>query len=338
MEEEKAKRRRKKREVQKNIQGIEKWVYDPITGQKVKKKAEQIAVKQYNILDNNAVGSLDFKSSDGMQQSRVADMAQRSNKSRKKSMKKLQGMDSVPKQTQPMVSSKSDPVSPPPNPMASNGGGPPPVPQPAPGVVGAVPPPVPNAMNRATTEPGVAVPPPVPGVGGGGPPPAPMMQQQQQQRRPLTPQEMAERSRNAALESNAYRPATTQPAAVQQQQPAARPPNPFGGGGNSALLAGIRNRNVKLKSAPAVERKPRKLEGRDALMANLRKGAVNLKKVEKKEEKEPETEEIGRERCIDGQLTKRSGELEKGREERRERTGTRESGRHDFCDSQSTTV
>ena len=46
MEEEKAKRRerkkkrkRKKRELKDKITGIERWVYDPITGKKVKKKA-----------------------------------------------------------------------------------------------------------------------------------------------------------------------------------------------------------------------------------------------------------------------------------------------------------
>jgi len=296
MEEEKAKRRerkkkrrRKKREVQKNIQGIEKWVYDPITGKKVKKKAEQIAVKQYNIPGTDTVGSLDFKSSESMQQSRVASMAQDS-KSRKKSVRQKQEVNSVPEQQPMMVSSRSDPISPPPNPMKAGGGGPPPVPGGPGGPPGAaVPPPVPSAMNRATTEPQPGSgPPPVPD-GQGGPPPVPM-HQPQQQRRPLTPQEMAERSRNAAMESNAYRPPTTQPAAVAQQ-PVARRQNPMGGA-RSALLAGIQNRNVKLKAAPVVERKPKKLVGRDALMASLAGGARNLKKVEPKEEKEPEPEKV----------------------------------------------
>merc|ERR1719195_160870 len=145
-----------------------------------------------------------------------------------------------------------------------------------------------SPMNRAQTGP----PPPVPGAqpgGSGGPPPVPNGMQQQQPRRPLSAQEMAERSRNAALESNQYRPPTTQPAVAQQ--PVARRPNPMQGA-RGALLAGIQNRNVKLKSAPVVERKPRKLEGRDALMASLAGGARNLKKVERKEEKPAEPEKV----------------------------------------------
>merc|ERR1719493_401509 len=107
--------------------------------------------------------------------------------------------------------------------MKAVGGGPPPVP----GVPGAtVPPPVPNA----NPQPGLnSQPPPIPNVPGVAvPPPVP---QQQQQR--LTPQEMAERSRNAAQQSNAYRPPTTQPAAAQQ--PVARRPNPMGGARNALL-------------------------------------------------------------------------------------------------------
>merc|ERR1719195_1150806 len=128
-----------------------------------------------------------------------------------------------------------------------------------------------SPMNRAQTGP----PPPVPGAqpgGSGGPPPVPNGMQQQQPRRPLSAQEMAERSRNAALESNQYRPPTTQPAVAQQ--PVARRPNPMQGA-RGALLAGIQNRNVKLKSAPQVERKPR-----------------NLKEVERKEEKPAEPEKV----------------------------------------------
>merc|ERR1712176_971671 len=117
-----------------------------------------------------------------MQQSRVAEMATSSK--RKKSVRKLQGVDSIPKQQQPVMATQSNPVQPPPNPMKAVGGGPPPVP----GVPGAtVPPPVPNA----NPQPGLnSQPPPIPNVPGVAvPPPVP-----QQQR--LTPQEMAERSRN----------------------------------------------------------------------------------------------------------------------------------------------
>ena len=60
--ERKKKRRRKKREVKQKIQGIEKWVYDPITGKKVKKEAAEIAVTQYNIPGTDTVSNLDFKS------------------------------------------------------------------------------------------------------------------------------------------------------------------------------------------------------------------------------------------------------------------------------------
>merc|ERR1712204_20823 len=72
MEEEKAKRSEKKKKRKKRkrqgaekITGIERWVYDPVTGKKVKKKAEDIKVTQYRLIDSNKGGDLDFASSDG---------------------------------------------------------------------------------------------------------------------------------------------------------------------------------------------------------------------------------------------------------------------------------
>ena len=69
MEEEKAKRREKKKKRKKRkrqgaekITGIERWVYDPITGKKVKKKATEITVTQYQLTDSNKGGDLDFAS------------------------------------------------------------------------------------------------------------------------------------------------------------------------------------------------------------------------------------------------------------------------------------
>mmetsp|Transcript_57045 Transcript_57045/g.51326 ORF Transcript_57045/g.51326 Transcript_57045/m.51326 type:complete len:273 (+) Transcript_57045:91-909(+) len=83
MEEEKAKRREKKKKRKKRkrqgadkITSIERWVYDPITGKKVKKKATEIAVKKYELTDSNAAANLDFESADrGV--SKVAAMANR---------------------------------------------------------------------------------------------------------------------------------------------------------------------------------------------------------------------------------------------------------------------
>merc|ERR1712083_291881 len=76
MEEEKAKRREKKKKRKKRkrqgaekITGIERWVYDPITGKKVKKMAKDIAVTQYTLTDSNK-GDLDFASSDGINKGR----------------------------------------------------------------------------------------------------------------------------------------------------------------------------------------------------------------------------------------------------------------------------
>lgn len=69
MEEEKAKRREKKKKRKKRkrqgadkITSIERWVYDPITGKKVKKKATEIAVKKYELTDSNTAANLDFES------------------------------------------------------------------------------------------------------------------------------------------------------------------------------------------------------------------------------------------------------------------------------------
>lgn len=68
MEEEKAKRREKKKKRKKRkrqgaekITGISKYVYDPITGQKVLKKAEEITVTKYQLSNSNK-GDLNFAS------------------------------------------------------------------------------------------------------------------------------------------------------------------------------------------------------------------------------------------------------------------------------------
>jgi len=68
------------------------------------------------------------------------------------------------------------------------------------------------------------------------------------------------------------------------------------GGMRANLMAGIKGGSSGLKKAPVVKREPKKLEGRDAMMAMLReKGKSGLKKVEasevnvKKEEKVDET-------------------------------------------------
>merc|ERR1712244_107848 len=82
MEEEKAKRREKKKKRKKRkrqgaekITGIERWVYDPVTGKKVKKKAEEIKVTQYQLTDSNKGGDLDFASSDGIDKGRHSEIA-----------------------------------------------------------------------------------------------------------------------------------------------------------------------------------------------------------------------------------------------------------------------
>merc|ERR1711879_436527 len=172
---------------------------------------------------------------------------------------------------------QSNAVQPPPNPMNAGGGGPPPVPI---GSEGAVPPPVPNANH----QPGLnSQPPPIPNVPGPAvPPPVP---QQPQQRRP-TPQEMVERSRIAAQQSNPYQPPTTQPVAPQQPV-VRRPPNPM-----KSFLQDIVTKPHQLKSAPVAERPQRKLVGRDLLLSQLAQGGRKLKKVEKKGEKEPEPEKV----------------------------------------------
>merc|ERR1719229_2117002 len=102
---------------------------------------------------------------------------------------------------------------------------------------------------------------------------------------------MAARSAASAEQSGQYRPATT---TEPQQAPPQRRPNPMGGARGN-LLAGIRG-GANLRKAPVVKREPKKLEGRDAMLAMLRdKGKSGLKKVEvsevnvKKEEKVDET-------------------------------------------------
>eukprot|EP01083_Nonionella_stella_P050225 133662_1 len=99
MEEEKAKRRerkkkrkKKKRQGAEKITGIERWVYDPVTGQKVKKKAAEITVTKYQLTDTSNAGNLDFDSSDGggrgprsdmVSTSKVAQMANKKVKTKK---------------------------------------------------------------------------------------------------------------------------------------------------------------------------------------------------------------------------------------------------------------
>merc|ERR1712173_505955 len=102
MEEEKAKRRERKKKRKKRkrqgaekITGIERWVYEPVTGKKVKKKAEEIKVTQYQLTDSNKGGDLDFASSDGndkmdrtqgisTKQSAVANMANQRRQTKQK--------------------------------------------------------------------------------------------------------------------------------------------------------------------------------------------------------------------------------------------------------------
>merc|ERR1712228_1137071 len=259
MEEEKAKRREKKKKRKKRkrqgaekITGISKYVYDPITGQKVLKKAEEITVTKYQLSNSNK-GDLNFASSDGFKQGRsetviqnapersaVAGLAQKQ-KAEKQQKRRSPLKNKAPKQAQSHQ----------------------------PGAGGAVPPPVPGSG---------AVPPPAPGAnfGGGGPPPVPMQQQVAQAPKKLTAQEMAERSR-AAMEQKMQSEAPSGPSMK------AGPPK------MNALMASIRG-GAELKKATVVKRKPR-MDKRDNLMAALRKGGGGLKKVAESEKNVKKEEE-----------------------------------------------
>ena len=182
-------------------------------------------------------------------------------------MKQIQGSSSAPKSAAPPPNPMQGGGGPPPNPVAAAGG-----PPPNPVAIAGGPPPNPVAAAG-----GPGAPPPNPMMAGGGPPPAPV-------KKKLTGAEMAALSRQNAQASGAYSAPTTH----QQQQPAAKPP-PMVPVGNSALLAGIRG-GINLKKTTQVKREP-KMDGRDMLMAALRKkGKSGLKKV-KEEEKNVKKEE-----------------------------------------------
>jgi len=271
MEEEKAKRRerkkkrkRKKREVKDKIMGIERWVYDPITGKKVKKKAVAIAVTQHALSDDpTSSANVEFDSNDTEVKDRTAGMSVVANLARTK----------APKGRKPKAGGGGG--GPPPNPVATqppavpqNSGGPPPNPAQA----AAVPPPVPGGPGGP--------PPPVPGgPGGNAPPPNPMQNApppnpvsqapMQQPQRPLSGAERAALSRQQAEASGAFAQA------APSQQPA-RPPMPSA---RMNLLGAIQKGANLRKAGPPVKRKP-KMEKRDMLLSALRqKGQTGLKKV-----------------------------------------------------------
>jgi len=277
MEEEKAKRRerkkkrkRKKREVKDKITGIERWVYDPITGKKVKKVAAQIKTAKYILSDDpnydpNAA-NVEFDTSETAVNDRttgisvVARIAQ--GKSSKKSPNRRGGATVPP----PIP----EPSGPPSVPMAARGGmgGPPPNPAQS----GGPPPPVPGGGGGG--GPGAA-PPPNPMMGGGGPPPPNPMHQQAhqqyeqapQQQRPLSGAERAALSAQQAEQSSAS--SNAQQAEAARNRPPSKRMN---------LMAGI-SAGVNLKKATVVKRKP-KMEKRDMLLSALRKkGQTGLKKV-----------------------------------------------------------
>jgi len=258
--ERKKKRRRKKREVKDKIKGIERWVYDPVTGKKVKKQAEEIKVETFTLSDANTAANFDFKSSDQAVTDRTSQLSP--NNIAASSRPKSPPQQSVPRAVGPppvpIQQAHSGPSSqPPPNPMIGGGGG------------GGGPPPVPSQVHSQSAASGpVGGPPPVPGVG--GPPAVP-----QQAQRP-TAAEIAARSRASAEQSGALQP-TGQPAAAQSAavQPARS--------GRANLLAGITG-GAKLKKAVVVKREPQKLVGRNAMLEALKnKGKSGLRKVVKEE-------------------------------------------------------
>jgi len=300
MEEEKAKRRerkkkrkKKKRQGAEKITGIERWVYDPITGKKVKKKAAEIAVKKYELTDTSNAGKLEFDSNADPQRpqrkiignSKVAQMANQTKKI--KATKKMQQKQRKKKVAQmPAVPTEAkQEMQPPPIPGAATV--PPPVPSNVPGVGGG-PPPVPFAAEKSMEADNG--PPPVPfaadNVGGApppvpaqnAPPPVPVKQK-------LTAAEMAARSRMAADESGAYNAA---PSTVPE---AAMPPKPPANNPRNALMAGIMG-GANLRKTTVVKREPR-MEKRDMLlMALKKKGQGGLKKVAESEKNVKQEEKV----------------------------------------------
>eukprot|EP01083_Nonionella_stella_P083364 230499_1 len=320
MEEEKAKRRerkkkrrKKKRQQKEKITGIERWVYDPITGKKVKKKAAEITVKKYELTDTNVTGNIDFASSD---KSKVAMMANRNTSSKQNKKKKHQQVSNINAKRQQQHVRKAAPAygkkmaqkqpprvpaaasnahKPPPVPFAGGGGGgpppvpmvaaakaegPPPVPFAAAGRGGG-PPPVPGGGGGPPPVPGRGGgPPPVPGGGGGGPPPVPV--QSVVEKKKLTGAEMAALSASRADAAGAYAP----PERKEEPKPAPLVPV-----SSNALLQGIQ-KGVKLKKTTQVKREP-KMDKRDVLLSALRnKGQTGLKKakIEPKKKKEPDVD------------------------------------------------
>eukprot|EP00484_Ammonia_sp_Unknown_P000978 CAMPEP_0197020326 /NCGR_PEP_ID=MMETSP1384-20130603/1091_1 /TAXON_ID=29189 /ORGANISM="Ammonia sp." /LENGTH=504 /DNA_ID=CAMNT_0042447931 /DNA_START=30 /DNA_END=1544 /DNA_ORIENTATION=+ len=301
MEEEKAKRKekkkkrkKKKREGAAKITGIERWVYDPVTGKKIKKEATEITVTQYNLTDSNAAANLDFESADsGARQDRIKSV-QTSKVAAMANQKKVQQEKAAAKKQKEYSNLSPDPShqaggpsyggnipgvdqlggGPPPNPMAG-GGGPPP-----------------NPMARGG-------PPPNPVVGGGGPPPNPVQDGAPppnpmqggpppipQPKQKLTAAEMAARSRMAAQETGAYASAVPPPVPAAQEKKAPLVPM-----ASNALLAGIRG-GVNLKKAE-VKRAPPKLDGRDMLLAAIQKKAGSgLKKVAEEEKNVKHEEKV----------------------------------------------